>query len=94
MSPGNLAIVFGPTIMRPEVQDMMEMLTNSTKVDLCTYMILNREALFVDLKPLPPPGERMLGPPVDLGTIDSSTIRPSRRFVVIIGRCFPSAHVN
>ena len=61
MSPGNLAIVFGPTIMRPEVQDIAEMLTNSTKVDLCTYMILNREKLF-DLEKLKPMTERTLGP--------------------------------
>ncbi len=61
MSPGNLAIVFGPTIMRPEVQDIAEMLNNATKVDLCTYMILNREKLF-DLEKLKPMTERMLGP--------------------------------
>ncbi len=61
MSPNNLAIVFGPTIMRPEVQDLAEMLNNATKVDLCTYMILNREKLF-DLEKLKPLTERTLGP--------------------------------
>ncbi len=61
MSPNNLAIVFGPTIMRPEVQDLAEMLSNATKVDLCTYMILQREQLFA-LDTLKPMTERTLGP--------------------------------
>ena len=66
MSPNNLAIVFGPTIMRPQVQDLQEMLSNSTKVDLCTYMILEREALF-PLDKLKPMTEKTLGPMPDLG---------------------------
>jgi hypothetical protein len=61
MSPNNLAIVFGPTIMRPEVQDLAEMLSNSTKVDLCTYMIVQREHLFA-LDAIKPMTERTLGP--------------------------------
>jgi hypothetical protein len=65
MSPNNLAIVFGPTIMRPEVQDLQEMLNNSTKVDLCTYMIMKREVLF-ELDRLKPLTERMLGTKPDL----------------------------
>lgn len=66
MPPENLAIVFGPTIMRPQVQDLAEMLNNNKKVDLCTFMIVHREKLF-DLGALKAMTDRLLGPMPDLG---------------------------
>jgi len=58
----NVSIVFGPTVMRPKVEDMNTMMDNSAKCHVVSLLVEYCNEIFVNLKELPEKGSRSLAP--------------------------------
>jgi len=62
MGYDNVSIVFGPTVMRPKVEDMNTMMDNNAKFQVVSLLVEFSADLFVNMKELPEKGNRSLAP--------------------------------